>query len=115
MFASTSIILLFLLIEWSYLPARMTYNPMQTRIVSLTQSLNPFLIGSEPWSLMLEIPQSLQNDMGWALGYPRDNFVGIFTLSKNPPQAIDAPKRDGLRCVVATISEENLGTTVRPC
>jgi hypothetical protein len=64
---------------------------------------------------MLEIPQSLQNDMGWALGYPRDNFVGIFTLSKNPPQAIDAPKRDGLRCVVATISEENLGTTVRPC
>lgn len=115
-FRPTMFIIVFLLtIEWSYLPAREHWFPLQDRAISIHGALEPYLNGSQPWRLVTDVSPVIQTDIDWVLGYPNNHFVGIFVLSKNPPQSINGKNQDGLTCIVAKFDEASLDTTLSPC
>lgn len=109
------IIVLLLTIEWSYLPAREHWFPLQNRAISIHGALEPYLNGSQPWRLITDVSPVIQTDIDWMLGYPNNHFVGIFVLSKNPPQSINGTDMEGLMCIAAELNEGSSDVTLTSC
>jgi len=109
------VISLILITEWSYLPAREHWSPLQKRAISTYEVLGPYLDGSQPWRLVTDVAPPIKTDVDWVLGYPNNHFVGVFVTSKNAPQSINGNSQDELTCVVAKFEEASLDTTLSPC
>jgi len=109
------VIILLAMVEWSYLPERDYRFSILNRVMGMNQVLDPYLNGSQPWRLVLDIPPPIQSDVSWALGYPNDHFLGIFEASNNPPLSINGISQDELTCVIAKFDEDSLDTTLASC
>ena len=104
------------MIELSYLPVKADYYPTQSRLTSAFVGLDPDLNGNEPWVLNLQVDQQLQDELNWALGYPRPGFSGVFSTAKNPPvMPFPGERNADLKCVQAEFVEESLTVKISSC
>ncbi len=103
-------------IELSYLPAKESYYPTQSRMTSAFIGLETHLSGSDPWILKLKIDKELQGELNWALGYPSPGYAGVFSISKNPPLILPKGKNEvGVDCFKVEFRSEINAAIISRC